>query len=564
MTTSSTAAATDEDDDVLYIERTYDSTKDDDHMYRTSPKLHYHNNIDYDIDTTTTTTTTTSNRNTNRKQRHSSTMTTTTPTTPTTDDLHYYHWPITPSLPTFGGGREDGRPMRYEAFFTITNVDNVILSGTTSTNTSTTSTSTIDGNGLIWWKLYSDRMHHHTYIPYTRPSLLEIRHSTNVQVYNIQLTQSPFWTMHMYNSSYLSIHQVHIYNDVYGYDIRTNRTYSSANVDGMDINSCHHVTIHDCHIQTHDDGIVIKSGLDLAGLRTHIPSHHIYVYNCYVHSPIGAGLGIGSEVSGGVSDIYFNNITIYGSMYGVRIKTFHGRGSYIRNVVFTNLHFFDNTNQQYGPTSVIMISMFGGDRPHLLRGYHWDDITMIENITFTNITMYDDPFVSSNSSSNNIHDHDNDPVAISSLLSRLISQRTTDTEDYGNHDENPVADYTSSLSSRSRIQHDARGIHIMGDTNLRRYWWWKLHYNDYIRNISFQQFQNFITVPPQTTAVTGTRSKKTKDDDDLRQVLQNFDCINAIHISYNDYTNIECSDQPYIMFTYDFDQLKRAIYKLFH
>ena len=535
------------DDEVSYMERTYDTTtNDDDTMYQTSPQQHYHNDIDYDIETTVTTSS--SSHHTEDTSNHH-------------NDPHFLHWPITPALQTFGGGREDGRHMRYEAFFTITNVENVILSGTTSQNSSR-----IDGGGLTWWKLYSDRAHRHTNIPYTRPSLLEIRHSTNVQVHHIQLTQSPFWTMHLYNSTNISIHDVYIHNDVEGYDPITHRTYSSANVDGIDINSCVNVTIYNSHIQTHDDGIVIKSGLDLAGLRTNLSSHDIHIYNCTVNSPIGAGLGIGSEVSGGIYNIYFDHITIYRSMYGVRIKTFHGRGSSIRNVVLSNLHLFHNTNEQYGPTSSIMISMFGGDRPHLLKGYHWDDITTMENITFINVTMYDDPFVTPDT------EHMVDPVSISVLLSHLVSTTIVPTKYQHNHDDDKDNNHPYAAAS-PRIRNDANGIHIVGDANLRRYWSSPFSkqphfYNDYIRNVSFIDIHNLRTFPTTTdTTITittvGSGSKATTTTATATNELQNFDCSNAIYISYNDYDTIPCQDQPYAMFWYDMDQLKRVIQKLF-
>lgn len=560
-------------EEVPYIERTYDNTNDDDRIYHPLRKQHYHSEFDYDIDTSTATAT---------NHHHAAAA-----LLPLEDP--YLHWPITPALQTFGGGREDGRPMRYEAFFSITHVDNVILSGTSTSHNS----SRIEGGGLAWWKLYANHANHHTLLPYTRPSLLEIRHSTNIQVHHIQLTQSPFWTMHLYNSSAIVIHHVQIQNDIAGYDPDTNRTYSSANVDGIDINSCFNVSIYESHIQTHDDSIVIKSGLDLAGLKTNLSSHDIRIYNCYVSSPVGAGLGIGSEVSGGIYNIVFHNITIYRSLFGVRIKTSHGRGSYVQNVVFTDLHLFYNTNAQYGPTSTIVISMFGGDRPHFLKGYHWDDITMIQNITFDNVTMYNDPFAvpvhnnnnnNQNNINNNHHDtknpqEDNDLLSISELLSDIVSTTNTATTIIP---ATPKNHNSHLLSSSSRIHNDAHGIHITGDTNLRRYWSLHFfrqksqappHYNDYIRNISFIHINNFITTPEISTTIANTLTVPGPQDSNgvplvdphhqRNQELQNFDCSNAIHISYNDFTDITCRDQPYVMFWYDFNQLKRVIQKLF-
>lgn len=50
-----------------------------------------------------------------------------------------------------------------------------------------------------------------------------------------------------------------------------------------------------------------------------------------------AGVSIGSEMSGGVSNVSVENIHIWDSRRGVRIKTGAGRGGYIRQISYTNL-----------------------------------------------------------------------------------------------------------------------------------------------------------------------------------------------------------------------------------
>ena len=49
------------------------------------------------------------------------------------------------------------------------------------------------------------------------------------------------------------------------------------------------------------------------------------------------GLTIGSEMSGGISDVRFTNIRIYNSGPSVRIKSQCGRSGYIRDVLYENI-----------------------------------------------------------------------------------------------------------------------------------------------------------------------------------------------------------------------------------
>lgn len=54
-----------------------------------------------------------------------------------------------------------------------------------------------------------------------------------------------------------------------------------------------------------------------------------------------AGISIGSEMSGGVSDVTIENILVWSSRRAVRIKTATGRGGYVRHITYQNIT-FDN------------------------------------------------------------------------------------------------------------------------------------------------------------------------------------------------------------------------------
>ena len=81
-----------------------------------------------------------------------------------------------------------------------------------------------------------------------------------------------------------------------------------------------------------DDHIAIKSGFNAAGRAFAMPSQNITVRNNVFWQ--GRGISIGSEVSGGVSDVLIAANTLHGpSEHGIHIKTSAARGGFVRNVV---------------------------------------------------------------------------------------------------------------------------------------------------------------------------------------------------------------------------------------
>ena len=102
---------------------------------------------------------------------------------------------------------------------------------------------------------------------------------------------------------------------------------------------CWQVIIHDCHVSTGDDCIAIKSGWDMYGYRYMghgVPSSNISVTNFYCESPTSAGICIGSEMSGNVTDVHVKDSTFVNTGYAFRIKTGMGRGGAVERVSYTN------------------------------------------------------------------------------------------------------------------------------------------------------------------------------------------------------------------------------------
>ena len=75
----------------------------------------------------------------------------------------------------------------------------------------------------------------------------------------------------------------------------------SKNTDGIDPDSCTNVLIEDYVYCGGDDAVAVKSGWNFAGQRFNMSSRNITVRNAV--SGCRGGFTIGSEMSGGVSDV---------------------------------------------------------------------------------------------------------------------------------------------------------------------------------------------------------------------------------------------------------------------
>ncbi|KAL5700590.1 hypothetical protein ACHQM5_026016 [Ranunculus cassubicifolius] len=221
------------------------------------------------------------------------------------------NWPLEDPLPSYGRGRElPGR--RHRSLIHGQNLTDVIITGDNGT---------IDGQGSVWWDWFKN----HT-LNYTRPHLVELKNSTGVVISNLTFLNSPFWAIHPVYCSQVLIQNLTILAPL-----------DSPNTDGIDPDSSDDVCIEDCYISTGDDLIVIKSGWDEYGISYARPSSSITIRRVSGETGSGAGLAIGSEMSGGVSEVHTEDLLFFNSKNGIRIKTAPGRGGYIRNIYISNV-----------------------------------------------------------------------------------------------------------------------------------------------------------------------------------------------------------------------------------
>ena len=105
----------------------------------------------------------------------------------------------------------------------------------------------------------------------------------------------------------------------------------------LSADSSSRVCIEDCYIESGDDLVAIKSGWDQYGMAMARPSSDIIIRRVSGTTPTCSGVGIGSEMSGGVRNILIEDLHIWNSASGVRMKTDRGRGGYITNITIKNV-----------------------------------------------------------------------------------------------------------------------------------------------------------------------------------------------------------------------------------
>ncbi len=163
------------------------------------------------------------------------------------------------------------------------------------------------------------------------PVLIEPVNCTNVALEDFSTSQRGLW----------SIHPVYCRNvEAKNLTIRS----VGGNGDGIDIDSCEKVCVDSCNIDTGDDCIAIKSGRGMEGNMIGRPSQDILIRNCTLGDAGFACIGIGSETSGGLSDVHIEHCTFtHSKTYSIYIKSRPGRGAGIENISATDLRVLSST-----------------------------------------------------------------------------------------------------------------------------------------------------------------------------------------------------------------------------
>ena len=166
---------------------------------------------------------------------------------------------------------------------------------------------------------------------YLRPQFIQPYRCKNVLIEGITLKNSPMWQVHPVLCSNVTVRKM----TITGADL--NRE-SGPNTDGCDPESCRDVLIRDCNFNTGDDCIAIKAGRNEDGRRVNERSENIVIQDCHMKDGHG-GVTIGSEISGGVRNVFAENCRMDSPRLdtAVRIKNNAMRGGVLENIHVRNI-----------------------------------------------------------------------------------------------------------------------------------------------------------------------------------------------------------------------------------
>ena len=182
--------------------------------------------------------------------------------------------------------------------------------------------------------------------PWLRPVLLSIVKSKKVLLEGVTFKNSPAWCLHPLSCEHITLNDIYVSNPWY-----------SQNGDALDMESCNHALIINSTFDAGDDAICIKSGKDKDGRERGEPCQNVIVKNNTVLHGHG-GFVVGSEMSGGVKNIYVSNNTFIGTDVGLRFKSTRGRGGVVEGI------YIDNINMINIPGEALLFDLFyGGQAP---------------------------------------------------------------------------------------------------------------------------------------------------------------------------------------------------------
>jgi polygalacturonase len=228
---------------------------------------------------------------------------------------------------------------------------------------------------------------------YLRPNFVQLYKCTNVLIDGVTLKNSPMWFIHPVLSKNVTVNNVTV-------------SGLGPNNDGCDPESCEDVLISNTSFNTGDDCIAIKSGRNNDGRRVNVPTQNVIITGCKMHAGHG-GVVIGSEVSGGVNNVFADNCDMDSPLLdrALRFKTNSVRGGMLENFYARNIRVsqvveaaitvdFQYDEGDTGPFTPTLRNIFvdsltcaKGQYAILIHAYERAPVTNLSltNCTFTNI-----------------------------------------------------------------------------------------------------------------------------------------------------------------------------------
>lgn len=203
-----------------------------------------------------------------------------------------------------------------------------------------------------------------------RGRLINMSNCENVVISGLKAGYSPSWNIHFIYSKDIVTLGCEIYSaNLYGEDgsLLAEQVW---NGDGWDPDSSENCAVFGTVFNTGDDCIAIKSGKNPEGNLINRPTKNIYVFDCTVVG--GHSLSVGSEMSGGVENVFVWDCDLRNSFYGAQIKGTRKRGGYVKNV-----HISDSVIPSFYVRSVTYNDDGEGAKvPPVFSGFYLDDVTL--------------------------------------------------------------------------------------------------------------------------------------------------------------------------------------------
>ncbi len=219
---------------------------------------------------------------------------------------------------------------------------------------------------------------------FLRPVMVSFIECRNVLLEGVLFENSPCWCLHPLMCENVVIDGISVRNPSY-----------AQNGDGLDLESCRNVLIVDSSFDVGDDGICIKSGKDEDGRRRNRPTENVIINNCRVFKGHG-GFVVGSEMSGGVRNIWVSDCQFLGTDVGLRFKSRRGRGGIVENIWIENIIMSDiltdsfSFNLHYGGRSALETLEAGETNTHIQSEQHpvTEETPIFRNIHIKDIVSY--------------------------------------------------------------------------------------------------------------------------------------------------------------------------------
>jgi len=149
-----------------------------------------------------------------------------------------------------------------------------------------------------------------------------------VRLEGLRIRNAPYWSVLLIGCTYV---------EVRGLDIRTSRVAPLVmNGDGLNIDSCRHVCVSDCEIETSDDSLCLRAAGSRL-LRSPQETAFVTVNNCVLSSRQEAfRIGVGD---GPIHDCMIANCVIRDSVRGINFSStwFPSKGCDFENIRFDNI-----------------------------------------------------------------------------------------------------------------------------------------------------------------------------------------------------------------------------------